>query len=50
MMNQEDMIGPYGLVTVDGFTSEGLVNTVQHPYTVHVTLEDVRRLRFYTLN
>ena len=52
MMNQEDMIGPYGMVTlqiddfyaasaiqVDGFTSEGLVNTVQHPYTVHVTLE-----------
>ena len=52
MMNQEDMIGPYGLVTlqisdfyaasaiqVDGFTSQGLVNTVQHPYTVHVTLE-----------
>tara|TARA_B100002052_G_scaffold293435_1_gene316541 strand:- start:64 stop:1365 length:1302 start_codon:yes stop_codon:yes gene_type:complete len=52
MMNQEDMIGAYGLVTlqisdfyaasaiqVDGFTSEGLVNTVQHPYTVHVTLE-----------
>ena len=46
MMNQEDMIGAYGLVTlqisdfyaasaiqVDGFTSEGLVNTVQHPYT-----------------
>ena len=52
MMNQEDMIGPYGILTlqisdfyadsaiqIDGFTSLGLVNTVEHPYTVSVTLE-----------
>jgi hypothetical protein len=52
MMNQEDMIGPYGTITlqisdfyansaiqIDGFTSLGLVNTVEHPYTVSVTLD-----------
>ena len=54
MMNQEDMVGPYGIVTlqisdfyvdsaiqIDGFTSLGLVNTVEHPYTVSVTLDGV---------
>jgi len=52
MMNQEDMIGAYGVLTllisdfysasaiqVDGFTEIGLVNTVEHPYTVTVTLD-----------
>jgi len=52
LMNQEDMVGKYGLITlqisdfyaasaiqIDGFTSLGLVNTVEHPYTVSVTLD-----------
>jgi hypothetical protein len=52
MMNQEDMVGTYGLITldiadfykhsaiqIDGFTSGGDVNTVEHPYTVSVTLD-----------
>jgi hypothetical protein len=52
LMNQEDMIGAYGVITlqisdfysasaiqVDGFTDLGLVNTVEHPYTVTVTLD-----------
>ncbi|MEE2747526.1 MAG: hypothetical protein VX473_03555 [Candidatus Thermoplasmatota archaeon] len=51
LMNQEDMIGTYGLITLDiedfynesaiqieGFTSSGDVNTVEYPYTVFVTL------------
>ena len=52
MMNQEDVVGTYGLITlqiadfykdsaiqIDGFTSGGDVNTVEHPYTVSVTLD-----------
>ncbi len=51
LMNQEDMVGTYGLITLDiadfydqsaiqieGFTSSGDVNTVEYPYTVSVTL------------
>ena len=52
LMNQEDMVGDYGLITlqivdfynqsaiqIDGFDGNGDVNVVEHPYTVHVTLD-----------